>query len=73
MSTFKTIREVAETGLLAEFRLRMMLHQGKLPGITAGKKFLVNVDMLMDQLEKESKAAVTCSNAANEDEGGTAE
>lgn len=58
MATFKTIREVAKTGLLAEYRLRMMLHQGKLPGIAAGNKFLVNVDMLMEELERESRAAV---------------
>jgi len=59
MSTFKTIREVARTGLLAEYHLRTMYHQGRLPGIQTGRKFLVNVDLLQEQLEWESRAAVT--------------
>ncbi len=59
MSTFKTIREVARTGLLAEYHLRTMYHQGRLPGIQTGRKFLVNVDLLQEQLERESRAAVT--------------
>lgn len=59
MSTFKTIREVARTGLLAEYHLRTRYHQGRLPGIQTGRKFLVNVDLLQEQLERESRAAVT--------------
>ena len=59
MSTFRTIREVARTGLLAEYHLRTMYHQGRLPGIQTGRKFLVNVDLLQEQLERESRAAVT--------------
>ena len=59
MSTFKTIREVARTGLLAEYHLRTMYHQGRLPGIQTGRKFLVNVDLLQEQLEWEPRAAVT--------------
>jgi len=59
MSNYRTIREVARTGLLAEYHLRTLYHQGRLPGIQTGRKFLVNVDLLQEQLEQESRAAVT--------------
>ena len=58
MPNFKTIRQVAKTGLLAEYRLRLLQKQGRLPGIFAGTRFLVNVDALCLQLEQESLAAV---------------
>lgn len=57
MSTFKTIRQTAATGILTEFRLRIMQKTGKLPGIQVGNRFLVNVDQLVEQLERESRAA----------------
>ncbi len=57
MSTFKTIRQTAATGILTEFRLRIMQKAGKLPGIQVGNRFLVNVDQLVEQLERESRAA----------------
>ena len=60
MSTFKTIRQTAATGILTEFRLRIMQKSGKLPGIQVGNRFLVNVDQLIEQLERDSKSAVTC-------------
>lgn len=59
MSNYRTIREVARTGLLAEYHLRTLYHQGRLPGIQTGRKFLVNVDLLQEQLEQESRTAVT--------------
>jgi hypothetical protein len=59
MSNYRTIREVARTGLLAEYHLRTLYHQGRLPGIQTGRKFLVNVDLLQEQLEQESRAAVS--------------
>lgn len=59
MSNYRTIREIARTGLLAEYHLRTLYHQGRLPGIQTGRKFLVNVDLLQEQLEQESRAAVT--------------
>ena len=55
MTNFKTIRQ---TKVLPEYRLRLMLKQGQLPGIYAGNRFLVNVDVLEEQLEAESRAAV---------------
>ena len=52
--TLKTIRQVAETGILPEYRLRQMQKQKKLPGIYSGNRFLIDVDMLKSVLERES-------------------
>lgn len=52
---FMTIRQTAKTGILPENRLRQMQHQGKLPGIYSGNKFLVNADLLLQLLERESR------------------
>ena len=46
-----TIREIAQTGLLSEYALRLMHKQGKLPSITVGKKVLINFDVLLGQLQ----------------------
>ena len=46
----RTIREIADTGLLSEYALRLMEKQGKLPCIHVGKKCLVNLDRLIEQL-----------------------
>ena len=54
--TFKTIRETARDGILPEYELRRRVKTGKLPGIYAGVKFLVNIDMLIQQLEQECRA-----------------
>lgn len=52
---FMTIRETARTKILPENLLRQMEKQGKLPCIYAGKKCLVNFDLLVDQLNSLSK------------------
>lgn len=46
-----TIRQVAATGILSEYALRLMYHQGKLPCITVGNKALINFDALLEQLQ----------------------
>ncbi len=46
----RTIREVAATGLLSEYSLRLLEKQGRLPCIHVGKKCLVNLDALIAQL-----------------------
>lgn len=51
-----TIRETAKAGILPENRLRQMQHQGKLPGIYSGTKFLVNAEMLIALVEQECRA-----------------
>lgn len=53
---FLTIREVAKTGLLSEYALRLMEAQGRLPGVYVGPKKLINVPLLREQLNRESAA-----------------
>ena len=52
---FVQIRKLAESGFLTESRLRKMHNQGKLPGIWCVKKFLVNVPLLNEELDRDSK------------------
>lgn len=47
---FPSIRGSAKRGPLSEYCLRLMLKQGTLPGVYSGKKFLVNYDRLLEQL-----------------------
>ena len=58
MLEFKTIRQVAALGILPENRLRQMRKQKLLPGIQSGNRFLVNVDALVELLNRESGKAV---------------
>lgn len=58
MPTMKTIRQTAALGILSEHLLRIMLKQGRLPGVYSGNRFLVNVDALVSQLNNESIANV---------------
>ena len=55
MPTFKTIRQTAALGILTEHRLRLMVAQGVCPGIRTGNRFLVNVDALVELLDKQSR------------------
>ena len=56
MPEFKTIRQTAATGLLSEHRIRILVAEGKCPGIKTGNRFLVNVAALAEQLDRESRA-----------------
>ena len=49
-----TIRETAKTGMISEHHLRLMEKQGRLPGVRVGNRFKVNVDLLVEQLNRES-------------------
>ncbi len=55
MSEFKTIREVAKTGLISEHYLRIMVKKGECPCIKSGNRVLVNVPALKDKLEAMSR------------------
>lgn len=55
---FFTIRETAETGILAEYTLRLMKKQGKLPHIMCGRKCLINYPLLVEMLSEESRKGV---------------
>lgn len=50
VSHFMSIREVARTGLLSEYTLRLMEKQKQLPCVYTGKKCLINFDRLVEQL-----------------------
>lgn len=58
MPEFKTIRQTAATGILSEHRLRLLVAEGKCPGIRTGNRFLVNVPALAEMLDKESRIGV---------------
>lgn len=58
MPTFKTIRQTAATGIMTEYYLRILVAQGRCPGIKSGNRFLINVEALAKQLEAESRKAV---------------
>lgn len=51
---FPSIREAAKRGPLSEHCLRLMLKQGKLPGLYSGRKYLINYERLMEQLNREA-------------------
>lgn len=55
MAKFKTIRQTAATGIMTEHYLRLLVAQGRCPGIYSGNRFLVNVDVLAEQLDTESR------------------
>lgn len=61
MTTFKTIRQTAAMGLMTEHYLRLLVAQGKCPGIRSGNRFLINVEALAEQLDQESRR--TCGEA----------
>ncbi len=53
-----TIRQTAKRGPLSEHRLRLMEKQGQLPGIYSGNRFLVNYELLLEQLNRQSVGKV---------------
>ena len=60
--TFLTIRKTAAAGILTEHHLRLLEKQGKLPGVRSGNRFLVNVPILVEQLDRESLAQASGQN-----------
>lgn len=58
MAKFMTIRQAANTGVFPEYRIRLMVAQGICPGIRVGTRFMVNVDALAEQLDRESRENV---------------
>ena len=48
--TFKTIKETAKITNLAEYRVRKIVKTGKVRYILAGKKFLINLNSLLADL-----------------------
>lgn len=56
MTSFKTIRQTAATGIISEHYLRLMVKCGECPGIQSGNRYLVNVPALEEMLDKQSRA-----------------
>lgn len=54
-----TIRQTAKRGPLSEHRLRLMEKQWQLPGIYSGNRFLVNYELLLEQLNRQSAERVS--------------
>lgn len=55
MKTYMTIRETAsETGLAAG-TLHTLLKRNKLPGFYSGSRYYINVPLLMEMLDAESR------------------
>ena len=58
---FKTIRQTAAEGIAPENFIRHLVAEGRCPGIYSGKRFLVNVEALIEMLDKESRQAMEVS------------
>ena len=58
MPTFKTIRQTAALKILPENRIRLLVAQGRCPGIYTGNRFMVNVEVLAEMLDQQSREAV---------------
>lgn len=58
MVEFKSIRQTAATGLVPENFLRNMVARGECPGFYIGRKFMVNVTVLAEMLDKQSRETV---------------
>ncbi len=54
MPRMMTIRQVAETGVMSETTLRMLLKQKRLPAVYVGNKALINYDRLIEFLSSDS-------------------
>lgn len=50
---FQSIRDTRRATGLPECFLRKLVKEGRVPGVYSGKKFLVNVPALLEQLERE--------------------
>lgn len=59
---FMSIREVARTGLLSEYTLRLMEKRKLLPCVYTGKKCLINFDKLVEQLNQSPQEGGTATN-----------
>ena len=58
MVEFKTVRQVAASGLISEHFLRQLVARGECPGIRSGNRFLVNFTALSEQLDRASRKGI---------------
>lgn len=59
MPKFMTIRKAAKTGIAAESFIRLLVAQGRCPGIRSGNRFYVNYEALCEMLDAESRKAMS--------------
>lgn len=55
MAEYKTIRQVAASGLISEHYLRGMVAREECPGFRSGNRFLINVELLKEKLNEMSR------------------
>ncbi len=55
MAEYKTIRQVAASGLISEHYLRGMVAREECPGFRSGNRFLINVELLKEKLNELSR------------------
>lgn len=48
--TMLTARELAATGILSEYTIRLLLKQNKLPALKVGRKSLINYEKTVEML-----------------------
>ena len=58
MNNFQTIRQTAHETGLPEGMLRARLKRSKLPGFYAESRYYINVPLLMEMLDAESRSSV---------------
>lgn len=58
MDKYQTIRQAARATGIPEFLMRTRLKQKKLPGFYVGSRYYINVPLLMEMLDAESRASV---------------
>ena len=58
MNMYKTIRQTAAMGILPEHRLRLLGAQHACPGFYTGNRFMVNVNLLIELLDRQSTAVI---------------
>lgn len=66
LKTYMSIRQAAQATGLGESYIRKGVKQNLIPGFYVagqGSKFMVNVPLLLDQLEKQSKGNISENNA----------
>lgn len=66
MKTYMTIRQTAHGIGLPEWAIRARLKRNKLPGFYAGSHYYINVPLLMEMLDAESRLDASLDRAEEE-------
>lgn len=57
---FQTIADATRTTGLSQYFIRRGCHDGTIPHIKSGNKFLVNIPLLIEQMDRQSTKMVLC-------------